>query len=183
MKFIETEINSLFVIKFEPFYDERGKFTRVFCKNEFKEIGHSKDIVQINHSLTKKKGSVRGMHFQYSPKSEIKIIKCIKGAVFDVAVDIRENSSTFLKWYSEILSSKNMKGIYIPEGFAHGFQTLESNTELIYFHTEYYDPEYEAKIKYDDPKLNIIWPLNVKQMSKSDKDTKFLNENFKGIKV
>lgn len=183
MKFVETKLKDLFVIEPEPFQDDRGKFYRVFCKNELRGIGHNKEIVQINQSLTKQKGTIRGMHFQYPPKMEIKIIKCIFGSVFDVAIDLRKNSPSFLKWHGEILSADNMKLIYIPEGFAHGFQTLENNAELLYFHTEFYDSKYESGILYNDPKFNIKWPLKTINLSKRDLEFKLLDANFEGIEI
>ncbi len=182
-KFIKTKIEGLYTIEPEPFEDKRGKFFRVFCKDEFNKIGHLKEIVQINQSYTKNRGTIRGMHFQYPPKAEIKIVKCTSGSVFDVAIDLRRNSSTFLKWHSDVLSSENMKMMYIPEGFAHGFQTLENNCELIYFHTEFFNPKYEGGVNYYDPKVNIQWPLDITGISENDKKISFLNENFKGIDI
>jgi len=181
MKFLETSLKGLTLIELNPFQDERGQFFRLFCENEFKEMGHVKKIVQINQSLTKRKGAVRGMHFQFPPKAEIKIIKCIRGTVFDVAIDLRKQSPTFLKWYSEILRADNMKLMYIPEGFAHGFQTLEENSELLYLHTEFYSPEYEGGIRYDDPMIDIKWPLKITEISERDKNFKLIDRNFKGL--
>ncbi len=183
MKFIETDIKDLFIIEPEPFEDGRGKFCRIFCLNELKEISHTKKIVQANQSLSKQKGTIRGMHFQYPPKAEIKIVKCIYGSVFDVAIDLRKKSPTFLQWYGVILSAENMKTMYIPEGFAHGFQTLENNSELLYFHTEFYSPEYEAGIRYNDPAINIKWPLEITNISKRDREHELISENFKGILI
>ena len=155
----------------------------MFGKNEFKEIGHSKEIVNVNHSITTKKGSIRGMHFQYPPNAEIKIVRCIKGTIHDVAVDIRKNSSTFLQYHSELLSADNMKMLYIPEAFAHGFQALDDNVEMIYFTTQVYSAEKEGGIKYDDPRVGIKWPLEVTEISKKDNEFKLLDDNFKGIEV
>ena len=183
MKFKELKLKGAYILQLDSFIDPRGRFTRLFCKSEFSNMGHNKEILQINHSLTKKKGSIRGMHFQYPPYSEIKIIKCVKGSVFDVIVDIRTNSPTFLKWHGEILSSKNNKMIYIPEGFAHGFQTLEDDCELLYFHTAIYDPPSEKRIKYNDPLINVKWPLNITHISEKDKIANFLDKNFRGIKI
>lgn len=181
MKFFKKKIENLYIIEPEPFHDERGNFNRVLCKKELRNIGHKKNIVQINQSLSKYKGTIRGMHFQIPPKAEIKIVKCLKGSVFDVAIDIRKNSPTFLQWYGEILSAKNMKMMYIPEGFAHGFQTLENNTEVIYFVSEFYTPEYERGIRFDDPKIKINWLLEVTYISNKDKNLDLIDENFKGI--
>ena len=183
MKFIKTPIPDLYIIVPEPFQDKRGKFSRIYCFTELKEIGNSKSLVQINHSLTKQKGAIRGMHFQYPPRAEIKIIKCIKGSIFDVAIDLRKGSPTFLKWHGEILSAENIKALYIPEGFAHGFQTLEENCELLYFHTESYSPKDEGAVKFDDPLIGIEWPLEISDISDKDKKHKLLSEEFKGVSI
>ena len=181
MKYLETPLKGLTVIQLIPFQDERGQFIRLFCDNEFKEIGHVKKIVQINQSLTKRNGAVRGLHFQFPPKAEIKVIKCFRGTVFDVAVDLRKHSPTFLKWYGEILSAENMKMVYIPEGFAHGFQAMEENSELLYLHTEFYNPEHEGGIRYDDPIIDIKWPLEITEISVRDKNFKLIDKDFKGL--
>lgn len=169
MIFIPTPLEGAYIIKPEPFQDHRGMFSRIYCKNELSAIGYVKDIVQVNYSITVKKGAIRGMHFQYPPKAEIKMVKCLCGSVFDVIIDLRKGSPTFLKWHGEILSSENMKMIYIPEWFAHGFQTLEENCELLYLHTEFYSPEDEGGVRFDDPVLNISWPLEVTDISEKDR--------------
>jgi dTDP-4-dehydrorhamnose 3,5-epimerase len=181
MTFTETSLKGSFVVGLTPYADERGWFARTFCKNEFEAIGHSKEWVQLNHSFTNDKGTVRGMHFQYPPHGEIKMVRCIAGAVLDVIVDIRKDSATFLQWTSVELSAANKKMIYIPEGFAHGFQTLENNTELIYHHTEFYQPGVEGGISYNDPALNISWPLPVQNISGRENNHPLLNNQFKGI--
>jgi dTDP-4-dehydrorhamnose 3,5-epimerase len=182
-KFMETDIKGVYVIVPKPFKDHRGMFARIFCKNEFKEIGHEKEIVNINHSATELKGSIRGMHFQYPPKAEIKIVKCIKGSIFDVAIDLRRESETFLSYHGEILSADNMKMLYVPEGFAHGFQSLEDNIEMIYYTTEFYSPEFEGGVRYNDPSIKIEWPLEVTDISDKDRKHTLKNGNFKGIEV
>jgi len=181
MKFVQLPLKDAFIIEAEPFIDSRGLFERIFCKNEFNKINHKKEIVQINHSLTKQKGAIRGMHFQLPPYTEIKIVKCINGMVFDVIIDIRKNSLTFLNWHSEILSKDNMKMLYIPEGFSHGFQTLEENCELLYFHTEFYTPQYEKGLRYNDPLINIKWNLEVTEISDKDKNYPSIDKNFIGV--
>jgi len=183
MKFSEMELKGIYIIEPEPFIDERGKFYRVFCENELKEIGYTKKIVQINQSLTKQKGVIRGMHFQFPPKAEIKIVKCVSGSIFDVAIDLRKGSPTFLQWHAEILSAENMKMIVVPEGFAHGFQALENDCEIIYFVSEFYSPSNEGGVRYNDPKINIKWPLEVSNISKKDKELNLLDDNFKGISI
>jgi dTDP-4-dehydrorhamnose 3,5-epimerase len=179
MKFIETGLEGAYIIEPSPIEDERGKFARVFCKNDFSKIGHHKEFVQFNHSFNKTEGTVRGMHFQKQPHSEIKLVRCIHGSVFDVIVDLRSDSKTYLKWFGEILSAKNMKTMYIPEGFAHGFQTLEPDSELLYHHTEFYKPEYEAGINVLDKKLNIIWPKKITLLSDKDNSFPFIDNTFK----
>lgn len=181
MKIKQTLLKDAFIIEPEPFRDDRGLFARVFCQQELQHMLNNKNIVQINHSLTRQKGALRGMHFQYPPKTEIKMVKCLHGSVFDVIIDLRKGSPTFLKWYGETLSSENMKMIYVPEGFAHGFQTLQPNSELLYLHTEFYSHEHEGGVFYDDPKIGIKWPLEVTEISDKDKRHPFLTQDFGGI--
>ena len=177
-----TSFENLFIIEPNTFHDERGSFSRVFCENELHDI-FDLQIKQVNHSITKQKGTVRGLHFQYEPNSEVKMVKCIKGAIYDVVVDIRKNSPTFLKTFSIELSKKNQKMLCIPKGFAHGFQTLEDETELLYFHSSIYAPLNEDAINIKDPLLDIKWPLNIINLSKRDESHAFLTEDFKGIDI
>ena len=181
MKIIKLSLKNAYVLEPEPFSDHRGKFVRIYCYKELQHIGHSKPIVQINHSLSRQKGAIRGMHFQYPPKAEIKMVKCLRGSVFDVLIDLRRDSSTFLKWHGEVLSAENMKVMYIPEGFAHGFQTLEENCELLYLHTEVYSHEHEGGVRYNDPAINISWPLEVADISERDQAHSLLSHNFEGV--
>lgn len=184
MKTNPTPLNGSYVLEFEPFEDKRGQFIRTYCQREMQQqIGHDKKIAQANISLTKVKGSIRGMHFQRPPESEIKIVRCIKGAVFDVIIDIRANSPTFLQWFGETLTTENRKMMYIPEGFAHGFQTLDENSELLYFHTEFFSPGCESGIRFDDPLLSIKWPLPIGDISKRDKSLPLLNFDYKGVEL
>ena len=177
-----TEFKGLYTIIPNSFKDERGAFSRVFCEDELKDIFHF-NIKQINHSVTKEKGTVRGMHFQYEPNAEIKIVKCIKGSVLDVVVDIRKNSPTFLQHFAVELTEQNQKMIYIPKGFAHGFQTLEDNTELLYLHSNTYAPSNEGALNVSDPKLNIKWSLDIIDLSKRDENHPFLTNEFEGIEL
>lgn len=181
MKFIPTSLNGLYVMELQPISDSRGWLARTFCKNEFEKIGHSKEWVQMNHTYTAKKGTVRGMHYQLPPHEEIKMVRCIAGIVYDVVIDIRRESATFLKWIGVELSAANKKMIYIPEGFAHGFQTLSDNCELVYSHSSFYAPGAEAGIRYNDPEINIQWPLPVTDISERDLSHSFLDQNFRGI--
>tara|TARA_B100000787_G_C16196897_1_gene301571 strand:- start:1354 stop:1914 length:561 start_codon:yes stop_codon:yes gene_type:complete len=163
--------------------DERGYLSRLFCIDELSKEKVFKSIKQINLTLTKKKNTIRGLHYQYPPFAETKMISCIKGEVFDVIVDLRKNSPTFLKYHSEILSEKNQKSLIIPEGFAHGFQCLEDNCNLLYFHTESYKPDFEKGIRYDDKKLKIQWPLPTNIISNRDLKFPLILDNFSGIKI
>jgi dTDP-4-dehydrorhamnose 3,5-epimerase len=181
MKFSETPLAGAYVIELEPFLDERGLFARTFCQQEFAQIGFDKEIVQINHSLTRQKGTIRGLHYQRPPACEIKIVRCIQGAVFDVMVDLRAGSPTFLKWHGVELSEKNMKMVYIPERFAHGFQTLTENTELIYHHSTFQSPNHESGLRWDDPSVSIQWPAPAFVISVKDQKYPIIDKQFKGI--
>ena len=183
MKFIPLQLQGAHTIELEPFADQRGLFARLFCSQEFQKINHHQHIVQINHSINYKKGALRGMHYQKAPKAEIKILRCVHGAVYDVIIDIRKDSPTFLKWHGEILSGENMRMMYVPKGFAHGFQTLETNSELLYFHTEFYNPEFEGAISYDEPQVSIKWPKDVTEISERDKHHPYLDNDFAGLDI
>jgi dTDP-4-dehydrorhamnose 3,5-epimerase len=183
MRFIETPLKGLYIVEAEPFVDERGMFFRVFCKNEFAQIGCKKEIVQASHSLTRNRGTIRGLHFQAPPVSEAKIVRCVAGAVYDVVVDVRADSPTFLQSYGIELSKDNMKAVCIPEGFAHGFQTIEDNAELIYHHTAFYDPLFERGLRFNDSRLSICWPLEVSFASEKDRDLPLIEEGFGGVQI
>ncbi|MBS1647451.1 MAG: dTDP-4-dehydrorhamnose 3,5-epimerase [Bacteroidetes bacterium] len=181
MIFSETPLKGSYVIALQPRTDERGFFMRTFCKNEFAAIHHTQEWVQSNHSYTKHKGSVRGMHYQTPPFSETKLVRCIAGSVLDVIVDIRKNSPTFLQHFSVELSAENKKAIYIPQGFAHGFQTLSNEVEMLYHHTQFYTPQHEAALLYNDPMLGIVWPLQAQHLSEKDTQHPLLTPTFVGI--
>lgn len=181
MIFTPTPLTGSYVVGLKPFTDERGWFARFYCKKEFQEIGHTKEWLQMNHSFTEQAGTVRGMHYQLPPFREIKLVRCISGAVFDVIVDCRRDSPTYLQWFGEELSASNKKMIYIPEGFAHGFQALTGQCELIYLHSEYYQPGSEGGIRYNDPAVAIRWPMEARNLSGRDASHPFLDENFKGM--
>lgn len=181
MTFTETILKGSYVIEPIPWGDNRGWFTRTYCKREFAQIGHNSEWVQMNHSFSSKQGTIRGMHYQKHPHSEIKMVRCIAGAVIDVIVDLRNDSETFLMNFSVELSAENKKMIYIPAGFAHGFQTLTNNAELIYHHAAYYTPEAEAGLWYDDKVLNIHWPLPLTEISERDTSHPLIDQTFKGL--
>ena len=168
MKFLETELNGAFIIKFEKHEDERGFFTRVWDKKLFQENGLNSDLLQISFSFSKKRGTLRGMHLQKKPFEESKLVRCTNGKIFDVIIDLRQKSSTYKKWISMKLSSDNLQGLYIPEGFAHGFQTLEDNCEVCYHMSNWFSPEHARGIRWDDEEFNITWPINNPIISKKD---------------
>ena len=180
--FIQTPLSDLMLVQRKATEDHRGFLSRFFFIEAFSEAGIKKPIVQINHTLTRKKGAVRGLHFQHPPHAEIKLVSCLKGKVLDVAVDIRRTSPTFLQWHGEILSAENYKSLLIPEGFAHGFQALTEDCELVYLHTSAYHSDSEGALNVTDPSLSIDWPLPVIDLSKRDQNHPFVtNINFKGI--
>lgn len=183
MKFVETPLTGAYVVELEPMRDERGMFARTFCRDEFRTIGFDKPIVQINFSVTRQKGTVRGIHYQRKPACETKIIRCARGEVLDVFVDLRAGSPTFLQWHGVHLSKDNMRMVYIPEGFGHGFQTLTDDVELIYHHSAVYSSEYEGGLRFDDPAAAIEWPLPVAAISPRDRSFPLLGGNFKGMTI
>ena len=177
----DTPIAGLKVIERKRISDNRGFLSRIFCSNQLKEFGWQKPIAQINQTMTKKKGTVRGMHYQNAPYAEMKLVSCLQGEIWDVAVDLRKNSPTFLKWHAEKLSCENCRALLIPEGFAHGFQTLSNDCELLYLHSMPYEPEAEAGIQPNDPSISVHWPLNVLEISVRDLGHPLLSDKFDGI--
>lgn len=178
---LATPIAGLHVIQRKPIGDSRGHLERLFCAEELQTCIPGKHIVQINHTLTATCGTVRGMHFQHPPHAEIKFVSCLRGEVFDVAVDLRHNSPTFLRWHAERLSADNHQTLVIPEGFAHGFQTLTDDCEMLYFHTAAYQPGAEGGLNAQDPRLAIQWPLPVVGLSPRDTAHPFLSNAFSGV--
>jgi dTDP-4-dehydrorhamnose 3,5-epimerase len=163
------------------FEDHRGAFARFFCSRELAQVLGARRIVNINFSLTRLRGAVRGLHFQYPPLQEMKFVRCIRGKIYDVIVDIRKNSATFLKWHAVTLSQDNMNMLCIPEGFAHGFQTLTPECELLYLHTAHYSPDHEGGLCYNDPVLSIQWPEEITEVSDRDRSHSLINSSFQGI--
>lgn len=178
MKIISTEIDGVKIVKSDRFSDNRGSFMRLFCDKELNAFLNDRKIVQINHSKTIKVGTIRGLHFQNSPHAEMKMVRCLKGRVFDVAVDLRKNSSSYLKWHAEELSSENGHMFIIPEGCAHGFQVLEADSELLYLHTALYCPDSEGGIMHNDPAIGIQWPLEISEVSERDLKYKLISQLF-----
>jgi dTDP-4-dehydrorhamnose 3,5-epimerase len=181
MEFKETELAGACIIEPQPFEDNRGWFARVYCEHEFSDFGFNGRFVQINHSFNTHRGTVRGMHFQVAPHTESKLIRCISGSVYDVIVDLRKGSPTFLQWIGVELSAANKKLIFVPNGFAHGFQTLQDSSELIYHHTEFYEPTASSGVGYYDKRIRVQWPIEVSMISEKDKGYEPLSDEFEGI--
>jgi len=183
MKILGTPIADLILVESALQTDERGSFTRLFCQKELGELVDERQIVQINQSSTRTVGAVRGMHYQHQPHAEMKLVRCIKGKVWDVAVDLRAGSPTFLHWHAEELSAENAHMMVIPEGFAHGFQVLEEDSELLYLHTDYYTPSVEGGVRPTDPELSIAWPMVPQDLSDRDLNHPLLTSEFTGLLV
>jgi dTDP-4-dehydrorhamnose 3,5-epimerase len=179
----ETPIKDLMVVERVALEDERGFLSRLFCKEALQGAGWPWPIQQVNHTLTRKVGVVRGMHYQAPPKVEAKLVNCIRGAVWDVAVDLRRDSPTFLKWHAEEISAFNFKSMLIPPGFAHGFQAMCEDSELIYFHSQAHDASCEQGLNPNDPILNILWPLKIAALSPMDAGRTFIDSRFQGVSL
>ena len=178
---VDTPITDLKIVQRKPISDDRGFLSRLYCQDDFKLMGFNKPISQINQTLTKKKGAVRGLHYQLAPFVEAKLVTCIKGEIFDVAVDLRRDSPTYLSWHAEVLSENDHKSFLIPEGFAHGFQTISDDCELIYLHTAPYSKEHERGLNYADKKLDINWPLKISEISDRDLTHTMIKDELEGI--
>jgi dTDP-4-dehydrorhamnose 3,5-epimerase len=181
MKFLNTKFDDLWIIETESKSDSRGLLTRLFCKNEFEKINFHKEFVQENLTLTKTKGTFRGFHYQLPPHSETKLVRCISGKVLDIVIDLRKDSKTFLNSFSVELNSTKFNMILIPEGFAHGFQTLTDDCLMLYLHSNFYNSDYERGIRFDDPAISIELPLSVSDISDRDKNHPLIKNGFEGI--
>jgi len=177
----DTPLAGLKMVERRRQNDERGFFSRMFCSDELQAAGWNKPIAQINQTLTRRSGAVRGMHFQFPPHAEMKLVNCVRGEVWDVAVDLRKGSPTFLKWFGVHLSPENGRAFLIPEGFAHGFQTLAPDSELIYFHNCAYHPDSEGALHVNEPLASIDWPRPVTELSARDQAHPMLSPSFEGI--
>lgn len=180
-KKIETTLEGVYILEPTVFEDHRGFFMESYNKRDFEEIGLFFDFVQDNHSLSIQAGVLRGLHFQLNPKAQTKVVRCLKGAIYDVVVDIRKGSPTFGKWIGVILTEYNKRQIVVPKGFAHGVLTLVPNTEILYKVDEYYSPEHDRAIRWNDPDLNIDWPVKEPILSDKDKNAPFLKDIFEEI--
>jgi dTDP-4-dehydrorhamnose 3,5-epimerase len=181
MKFIPTPLKGAYTIELEKKGDNRGFFARFFCENEFSQAGLITRFVQINNSLTEKKGTLRGMHYQLQPSAEVKVVRCIKGSLYDVILDLRPDSPTFGQWFGAELSAENRVMMYVPQGFAHGFVTLENDTEALYLVSALYAPTLERGVRYNDPKFNIQWPVEPVEISDKDKAWPDFDPAFHGV--
>lgn len=181
MKITPLNLAGAYTIELSPVNDERGSFTRIFCQRELQEIRPGLEFVQANVSCNKKKGTVRGMHYQVAPSAEAKLVYCTLGCAHDVIVDIRKGSATFLQHAVIKLAAENGRMVFIPEGFAHGFQTLSDDTRLMYFHTQFYAPECEGGVNFADPAVGIDWPLGQVIASAKDQSRAMLTNDFQGI--
>jgi dTDP-4-dehydrorhamnose 3,5-epimerase len=180
-RLLDTPISGLKIIERIKRSDERGFFSRMFCSEDLRAAGWTKPIVQINQTLTFRCGAVRGMHFQVPPHAEMKLVNCIRGKVWDVAVDLRKDSSTFLKWFGVELSPENNLALIIPEGFAHGFQVLAPDSELLYFHSCAFDQSSEGALHPEEPRVSVQWPQPITELSARDRASPMLPDSFQGI--
>ncbi len=163
--------------------DSRGFLARLFCADELAAAGWRQPVAQINHTFTARCGTVRGMHYQQPPNAEMKLVTCIRGEAWDVAIDLRTDSHTFLHWHAETLSAENNRALLIPEGFAHGFQALSDDVELLYCHTAAHSPAAEAALNAEDPRLAITWPLEIVERSFKDAKHRMIDLKFEGVQL
>jgi dTDP-4-dehydrorhamnose 3,5-epimerase len=177
----DTPLAGLKIVERVRLEDERGFLSRLFCSEELGRAGWSGSVAQINHTMTRQQAAVRGLHYQLPPHAESKLVSCVKGEVWDVALDLRAKSPTFLSWHAEVLSAGNGRALLIPEGFAHGFQALAGETELLYLHSVAYAPASEAGIHPEDPRAAIAWPLAICELSLRDRSHPLLATDFRGI--
>lgn len=182
-EFETTPLAGLSVLYRPSFRDERGKFDRIFCSHSLHEVLGSRKLIQVNHSRTKSRGALRGLHFQRPPFAEMKIVSCIRGAIFDVAVDIRSGSATFMQWFGTYLDEEDGRGLVIPEGFAHGFQAITADAEIVYCTSAPYDRGSEGGLNALDPALGITWPLPIAQRSPKDELLPMLDNTFTGLRI
>jgi dTDP-4-dehydrorhamnose 3,5-epimerase len=181
MKFNPLPTKGAYVIELERRGDERGFFARLFCEREFADAGLITRFVQINNSMTSKKGTLRGMHYQLMPTAEVKIVRCIRGALFDVILDLRPDSPTFGKWYGTELNEDNRRMMYVPGGFAHAILTVTEDVEAVYLVSDFYSPEDERGVRWDDPTFRVEWPIDPVEISQKDRSWPDFNHDFHGL--
>jgi dTDP-4-dehydrorhamnose 3,5-epimerase len=170
LKFTETPLKGAYIIEMEPHGDERGYFARTWCREEFQAHGLNPELAQCSTSFNIRRGTLRGLHYQAEPYAEAKLVRCTRGALYDLIVDLRNDSTTFKKWFAVELTQSNLKMLYVPEGFAHGFQTLEDETEVLYQISEAYRPDYARGIRWNDAAFGFRWPIMERVMSERDRD-------------
>lgn len=181
MKFHSTPLRDAYTIEIERRGDDRGFFARMFCENEFAQAGLTPKFVQVNNSLSARRGTLRGMHYQLPPKAEVKIIRCVRGALWDAVLDLRPDLTTFGKWFGAELSADNRLMMYVPRGFAHAILTLTDDAEAIYLVSEFYAPEQERGVRWNDPKFRICWPVEPSEISPKDDKWPDFDPVFHGI--
>lgn len=175
MRFVLTHLAGAYLIEPEPISDERGFFARTYCRNEFAEMGLNPNLVQCNISYNKMSGTLRGMHFQKAPYAEAKLVRCTQGGIYDVIVDLRNDSETFRQWFGVELTAENKNALYIPEGFAHGFITLKDDTEVLYQMSEFFHAECSSGVRWNDPAFMITWPRSISVISERDQNYPILD--------
>lgn len=183
MIFNPTPLDGAYTIDLEKRGDDRGFFARFFCENEFRDAGLETEFVQVNNSLTEKAGTLRGLHYQLPPAAEVKVVRCIRGALWDVILDLRAGSPTFGKWFGAELSAENRTMMYVPRGFAHGFVTLTENTEALYLVSTFYAPDAERGVRFNDPSHGIEWPIAPVEISDKDRNWPDLDATFHGFET
>jgi dTDP-4-dehydrorhamnose 3,5-epimerase len=181
VQFRPTPVHGAYLIDLERRGDDRGFFARFFCEREFATAGLVSRFVQINNSLTGRRGTLRGMHYQLPPSAEVKVVRCLRGALFDVALDLRPDSPSFGRWFGAELTAENRSMMYVPEGCAHGFITLQDDTEALYLVSAFYGPDEERGVRFNDPRFAIAWPIEPAEVSAKDKGWPDFDPQFHGI--
>lgn len=183
MKLHKTKLEGVAVIELSPISDDRGTFTRILCRRELEKLGVTSDFVQCNRSVCKMRGTLRGLHYQNEPHAEAKLVHCVAGRIFDVAVDVRKGSPTFLDWIGVELDGSGIQSLYVGPGFAHGYMALTDYAEVIYHSSAYYAPESEARVRFDDARVGIDWPIESPILSPKDSGTDRLSDDFMGVLI
>ncbi len=183
MKFHATPLAGAYVIELDLRGDDRGFFARLYCQKEFAEVGLEPQLVQINNSLTRQRGTLRGMHYQLPPAAEVKVVRCIRGALYDVIIDLRPDSPSFAHWFGAELTAENRKMMYVPRGFAHGFLTTADDTEAFYLVSAFYSPELERGLRFDDPRFAVKWPFPPLEVSEKDRSWPDFDTDFHGVEL
>jgi dTDP-4-dehydrorhamnose 3,5-epimerase len=181
MKFHQTALQGAYTVEIEKRGDDRGFFARVFCEKEFTQAGLIQKFVQVNNTLSTKKGTLRGMHYQLPPRAEVKLVRCVRGALWDAILDLRPDSSTFGKWFGAELNAENRLMMYVPRGFAHALLTLTDDTEALYLMSEFYGPEQERGVRWNDPKFKVAWPIEPSDVSPKDAKWPDFDPGFHGV--